>query len=110
MKKLFLILAFTFLTSGFVNFAQIGQLPEENVIPPGGDDACVQNLIAQMFACLTSLNVTGNLIEANDQLHLFVFYESTDPAIRGKIQSCVSDYNNSRNECADAPVMVIKKN
>ncbi|MBU0763811.1 MAG: hypothetical protein KJ607_03135 [Bacteroidetes bacterium] len=72
-------------------------------------DTCILGLFEELFICLSGLDATGNIVEAGNQYHIYVTYQSSDPGIRGRIQNCVADYNNSRHICADAPVMVIKR-
>ncbi|MBI4645763.1 MAG: hypothetical protein HY738_03960 [Bacteroidia bacterium] len=108
-KVVFIILFLTVSALGVFNFAQVKKVAIfESNYDQTQINQCVRNLFTEVYSCLNALGVTSKITETSNQLYIRVEYESLDPGIRGRIQSCVADYNSNRHECPDAPVMIIR--
>lgn len=95
------------------NFAQFIESNDPNQITdPNGssspNDQCISNLFQILFDCLSTYQAAGTIVNAGNQYHIYISYTNNSPGIRGRIQNCVASYNSNRQECANAPVMVVK--
>jgi hypothetical protein len=65
---------------------------------------CAPTILGDLSTCFSSYNIATSLIYSSDGTSATLFLEGS--ANQGNVTACLSQYNNARMSCPDAPVIV----
>lgn len=101
-KKLVLAIAFTLMSINFYSQPGGSGTTATGGGSGSGGGACITALFSELADCLSSHGVTYSIVSAGSQLYLYA--QGSPPP--GSITSCLVQYDNSSNDCPDAPVII----
>lgn len=99
-KRIFFAMVFTLLSINF--YSQIGGTGTSASGSGGGSSSCVSTLFAELADCLSDNGISYSMISTGNALYLYA--QGSPPP--GQITSCLADYDDDRDDCEDAPVIV----